>query len=482
MALQPRPPVVTIMGHVDHGKTSLLDYIRQAKVAAGEAGGITQHIGAYQAQHDGKTITFLDTPGHAAFSKMRSRGANITDLAVLVVAADDGVMPQTVESIKYIHNAKVPMIVAVNKIDLPGVNAETVKAQLTEHGVYVTGYGGDVEVVELSAKTGQGVDTLLETILMLGEILELQADPAASFQGVVIESSKDKFRGSLATVLVKQGSLHVRDPLYTSDVEGSVRTMTDALGKQLTVITPGMPAEITGFNAVPEVGSVVTTMKPEEVVAESKPMVLDFAAMLAGESDAPKLRLIVKADYAGSLEAVLGSIENEHIEVIHTGIGDVSESDIQLAETSKSMIITFQTKVSGAMKKLADRSGVKVKTYRIIYELIEDIERAVYLLLHPGEAEEKLGTAEVLQIFNIRGDLILGCRITERVVRKGELVHIQRQGQSIADGQITSLKQGKTDIDSASEGDECGIVVKFKSGGKEPLVGDILQSYKIASS
>ncbi|MCD8484474.1 translation initiation factor IF-2 [Candidatus Woesebacteria bacterium] len=478
MAQHTRPPVVAILGHVDHGKTSLLDYIRQAHVAAGEAGGITQHIGAYQAEYNGQPITFIDTPGHAAFSEMRSRGAAATDIAILVVAADDGVKPQTIESIKYIRNAGVPMIVAINKIDLPDASPETVKAQLTEQEIYVTGYGGDTEVVEISAKEGLGIDNLLETILTLGEILELQADPDAPFKGVVIESSRDKFRGSLATVLVKQGTLHGRDPLYTDAVDGSVRTMEDATGTKFEAVGPSQAVEITGFNEVPAVGSIVTVEPQEAVQKDMGPATLDLSQFL--ESDEQKLRVIVKADVAGSLEAVLGSLPDKNLEVVADGIGDISESDIQLAETSGARIIGFNVKASGSMKKLAQRLGVKVATYRIIYELIEEVEKAISRMLAPDQLEEVTGEAQVLKIFEMRGEVILGCKIVSGIMRKNDLVRLKREDTAVYEGKITSIKQGKTDLDSIEEDQECGIVVATKSS-EAPAEGDLLVAYKIIS-
>jgi len=478
MSIQARPPVVAILGHVDHGKTSLLDYIRHAHVASGEAGGITQHIGAYQAEYNEQPITFIDTPGHAAFSEMRSRGAAVTDIAILVVAADDGVKPQTIESIKYIRKAGVPMIVAINKIDLPDSSPEMVKAQLTEQEIYVTGYGGDTEVVDISAKDGLGIDSLLETILTLGEILELEADPAAEFTGVVIESSRDKHRGSLATVLVQQGTLKNRDPLYADQITGSVRTMSDATGKQHTSVGPSQAVEITGFNEVPAVGASVTSLPQAEVeVAEGAPT-LNLSQFL--ESDEEKLRVIVKADVAGSLEAVLGSLPDQNLEVVAQGIGDINESDIHLAETSGARLIGFNVKVSGAMKKLAQRLGVKVETFRIIYELISAVEKAIIRLLAPDQAEEVTGEAEVLKMFKIRGDIILGCVVKSGHLRKNDLIRVKRADTTVLEGKVTSLKQGKTDLDSVEEAEECGIVL-FTRSSEEVLEGDIAIAYKIIS-
>lgn len=475
-----RPPVVTIMGHVDHGKTSLLDYIRQAHVAAGEAGGITQHIGAYQADYQGKKITFIDTPGHAAFSKMRSRGASVTDIAILVVAADDGVMPQTIESIKHIQGAGVPMIVAINKMDLPEATPDKIKGQLTEYNVVVTDYGGDVDVVEISAKTGKGVDSLLETLVTMGELLELKADPEAPARGVVIESSKDRFRGTVATVLVQDGTFHKRDPLYADGVSGSVRTMNSAQGVQLETAPPSMAMEVTGFEDVPPVGSVVQTvpMAPVEAVAAAA-RVIDFSALLGVVST--KLRLILKADVAGSLEAIIANLDTEKFEVISSGVGDVNENDLQLAETTKSWIIGFNIKLPGALKKYAERQKVRVRTYKIIYELFDDLQKFLRRLNEPEMLEKISGEAKVLKIFNIRGEVILGSRVESGVLRKGEMLRIHRDDVAVYEGKIISLKQGKTEVNSVSEGDECGVVVQFK-GEQTPAEGDRLTAFTLVEN
>lgn len=480
MSQTSRPPVVTIMGHVDHGKTSLLDYIRKAHVAAGEAGGITQHIGAYQAEFQGKKLTFIDTPGHAAFSKMRSRGASVTDLAVLVVAADDGVMPQTVESIKHIQSANVPMIVVINKMDLPDAQPDKVKGQLTEHNVFVTGYGGDTDVIPLSAKTGEGVDTLLETLLTMGELLELQADPDGAFEGVVIESSKDRFRGTTATVLVKNGTLHKRDPLFAEGVSGAVRTMNDALGKMQDSAPPSTPVEVTGFEDVPPVGSVVQTtpLAVADAVAAA-PRLVDFDSLLGVVST--KLRLILKADVAGSLEAILANLDAEKFEIVHTGVGEINESDLQLAETSKSVVIGFNVKIPGSLKKMAERQKVKVRTYTIIYELFADLTKFLRRLNEPEMLEKVTGEAKLLQVFNIRGEVILGCRVESGTLRKGDLIRVQRGEEKVYDGKIQGIKQGKVEVDSVTDGVECGIVVKSKEE-QLPSVGDTLIVYNLVEN
>lgn len=481
MSLQTRPPVIAILGHVDHGKTSLLDYIRHAKVAAGEAGGITQHIGAYQAEQSGQKLTFIDTPGHAAFSEMRSRGANVTDIAVLVVAADDGVMPQTIESIKHIQHAKVPMVVAINKMDLPDADSAAIKAQLTEHSVFVTGYGGDTEVVEISAKTGLGVDKLLDTLITLGEILELKANPDASAQAVVIESKRDKHRGSMATVIVKNGTLKVRDSLFTpTGANGQVRSLTDAAGSSLTAAAPAMPVEVTGFADIPLVGSMVTTVPQEAEEAAQSTVAAPAMPMFGAESETPKLHLIIKADFTGTLEAIVQSIPQDQVEILATGVGDVTESDVSLAETSKSVIVTFNTKAPGTVAKIAERARVKIKSYRIIYEMLDDIQELIKKAQEPESNEVVTGEAEVLQIFDIRGTLILGSRVISGELRKGDKAHVKRGDEVVYDGMIASLKEGKADVDLATEGMEFGAVITTKQKNVRPQVGDIISAYKLS--
>jgi len=473
MALQVRPPIITILGHVDHGKTSLLDYIRKTRVQQGEFGGITQHIGAYQVEYQGHPLTFIDTPGHAAFSKMRSRGAAVTDIVVLVVAADDGVKPQTIESIQHIKKSNVPFLVAINKMDAPGASAEMVKAQLTEHEVFVSGYGGDTETVEISAKTGMGIDNLLETLVTFGEILELKADPDAPLQGVVIESSKDKFLGPVATVLVRNGTLRNKDQIWADTVDGQVRTLINDLGVKVNAVGPGEPAQVTGFNAVPVVGSVVTSVAPVET--DQAVDRLSLSSMLSNLEDEPKLKFILKADTAGTLEAIRQNIPSENVEFIEGGVGDISESDITLAETTGASILAFQVKVPGPMLKLSKRFGVKVYQYKIIYKLLEEVQERILRLLEPSLAEISLAKVEVLQLFNIRGEQILGCHVNEGILRKGQKFHLHRGENLVTDGSISSLKQGKTDVDSVETDQECGVVLTQRMSVQ---VGDILEAFK----
>lgn len=456
MSLQSRPPVVTIMGHVDHGKTSLLDYIRKAKVAAGEAGGITQHIGAYQAEHKGKKITFIDTPGHAAFSKMRSRGAAVTDIVVLVVAADDGVKPQTIESIQHIKASQVPVIVAITKVDLPTASAEMVKAQLTEQDINVTGYGGDIDVVEVSAKTGKGVDDLLETIQVMAELNEIQADPTAPVKAIVIESVRDNKSGPLATVLVKEGTLKTRDTVYTATANGKVKRMTDAQGKIVDSATPSMPVVILGFESVPNVGETVTTTQQEqEKLAAVAPAAFDMDAFL--NQSAPKLNLILKSDTVGTLQALEQQLTDE-VRLVSSGVGAITETDLELAETTESQIMGFNVQYSKNLQKIAQEREVRVKVYRIIYELLESLQKQVLKLMEPTIDEEITGEAEIKQIFEMKGEKIAGIKVTKGEIKKTDLVHIKRKDEIVGDPKIKTMQHGKDVIEKVKIGEECGIV------------------------
>lgn len=467
MSLQSRPPVVTIMGHVDHGKTSLLDAIRSSHVAAKEAGGITQHIGAYQIIHNGRPITFIDTPGHAAFSKMRSRGATVTDIVVLVVAADDGVQPQTIESIEHIKKANVTCIVAINKMDVPNANPTLVKSQLAEHEIFVEGYGGNVSAVEVSAKTKKGIDELLEMILLTADVAEISADPQAPFEGVVIESGKDSRRGVVATVLVKQGTLTPKSLLFASDAVGKVRSMTDSLGKIIATAPPSFPVEVLGFETVPSVGSYVMSKQFEEKPAE----VIKQSAEAQGE----KLNIILKADVAGSLEAIRQNLST-HVAVLSFGVGEVNESDVLSAVSMNCRIIAFNVSVPKSVQALALTHGVKIKTYRIIYNLFDDIEKLVEIMLNPTLDEEEIGTAEIVAQFDIRGEKIAGCKVKTGEIKRGMniLYHLKHNGVVVLDPKIKSLKNGKLDVESVKAPGECGIV--FRSNPEFSL-GDMIVCY-----
>lgn len=501
--LQKRPPVITIMGHVDHGKTTLLDYIRHTNVTAGEAGGITQHIGAYSIEHNGQPLTFIDTPGHAAFSKMRERGAQATDIVVLVVAANDGVKPQTIESIRHIKSSNVSVIVAINKIDLADVNPDIAKSQLAEHGIMVTEYGGDVEAVPISAAKGTGVDKLLETLVAMADLLELKADPDAPLEAVVIESSLDKSIGSGASVIVQQGTLSVRQDIYTDDsddsapatgslahgVMGRVKLLTNEEGEKLTTVTPGYPAQIIGFNSIPAVGAIVRDQAaeypdPTEELAEGEgagddldlDKMLDFGGLLEAEGS-PKIKLIIKADVQGTLEAILQNLDEDSTQLLDSGIGEVSEGDVELADASGAVIISFHTRVSGKIKKLAKLAGVKIKSYDIIYQLIEDLQKQMLKLLEPAIDEVKTGEAEVLQTFEMKGERIAGCRVITGEIKKSDLFHLEREGEQVANPVIKSMMHGKLEVDKAGAKTEFGAT--FKNRKLDFRVGDKLMAYHL---
>ncbi len=468
MSLLTRPPVIAIMGHVDHGKTSLLDAIRKTDVASSEAGGITQHIGAYQIEHDGKKLTFLDTPGHAAFSKMRSRGANVTDVVVLVVAADDGVKPQTIESIQHIKQAEVEYIVAINKIDMPGADVIKVKTQLAEQEVFLEGFGGNTSAVEVSAKTKKGITDLLDLILLTAEIQDLKSDTSEPFRGVVIESGKDAKRGIYATILVEQGTLKNRQDFYCGQQLERVRAMSDASGKLVTEALPAMPVQVVGWSQIPDVGmSVQATKHGEE----------KHASHTVTAVDDTKLRLMIKADVAGSLEALLGSMTPE-IAVVASGVGDINESDILLAQSMGARILGFSVKFPKSVESLAETHQVKVKTYRIIYELLEDLEKQVFAFLNPKANEQVLGTAEVIAQFEMKGEKIAGCKVTTGELSRGQNIyyHLKRDDEIIGDPRIRSMKHGKQDVELVKAPAECGVVFR---GTVRFQIGDVLECYTI---
>lgn len=484
MALQPRPPVITIMGHVDHGKTTLLDYIRKSRVAAGEFGGITQHIGAYQIEFKGKKLTFIDTPGHAAFNKMRERGAKVTDLIVLVVAADDGVKPQTIESIRHIKAAGVPYLVAINKIDLPNTYPDVVKGELAQQDVLVVGFGGDVETVPVSAKTGEGIDTLLDTLVVMAELNEYQADPAAPLKAVVIESSKDAQRGSLASVIVQQGTLRVRQDIYTDSVDGRIRALTNESGLSLMEVTPGCPAEIVGFSNVPAVGEIVYdaaadySLESAEVeqdeattVAESAPE-LDFDFLL---EEREKLKLIIRADVTGTLEAITQTLDSESVEIMSAAVGPVTQQDIELAQTTGSVIIAFHQKVSNSIKAMAKESGVRIRTYDVIYHLIEDLQKQMLKLMEPTIDEVVTGEAEIVQIFEMRGERIAGIKVKTGEIKKHDLLHLKRGDETLFNPVIKTMMHGKEEIQSVKAKGEAGFT--FKNRKLDFQVGDSIIAY-----
>ena len=495
-SLVTRPPVVTILGHVDHGKTSLLDALRTTKVASGEAGGITQHIGAYQVELGGKTITFIDTPGHAAFTAMRARGAQVTDIAVLVVAADDGVMPQTIEAISHAKAAGVPIIVAINKSDLPGANPDRVKQQLTEYNLVVEDYGGDVVAVPVSALKGTGLDDLLESINLVAEISELKANPNRPGIAVVVEAELDPSRGPIATVLVKNGTLRQGDALVAGETSGKVKAMFNDRGVRIKEAGPSSPVVIMGLEQVPEAGErirVVTDEREARTIVESRRRnreadeQTDHAHVnldtLFNEISAGKLKeliLILKADVRGSAEAVKGALERlgtseVKVKVIHAATGPVSDSDVMLAEASNGIIIAFNIKTDPSARKRADATGVEIRPYTIIYQAIEDVEKALAGMYEPTFEQVVDGHAEVRQIFkSSRLGGIAGSFVLDGTLKRGSTVRILRKGTEIGKGRCEGLKRFTDDVREVQAGYECGIVI----GGFDKFVeGDVVEFF-----
>ncbi len=485
MSLQPRPPIITIMGHVDHGKTSLLDYIRKTRVAAGEAGGITQHIGAYQIDYNGKKLTFIDTPGHAAFSKMRERGAKVTDIVVLVVAVNDGVKPQTIESIRHIKESNVSVVVAINKSDLKDVYPDMVKAQLAEHGILVNGFGGSIDAIPISAKTGMGVDQLLDTIQVMAELMELKADPDAPLEAAVIESTKDPQRGSVATVIVQKGTLKVRQEVYADEVIGRVRQLTNEQSQQLQEVLPGNPAEIVGLEGVPAVGSIIRDQAAEYETVEPETTEEPASAFSANQAmdmkflfnETPRIKLILKADVEGTLEAIKQTFDIESVELLEAGVGPVLEREVELAEAAGAAILAFHTKVPKQIKELAKRQGVKIKSYDVIYELIEDLQKQQLKMLEPTIDEVVTGEAEIMQIFEMKGERIAGVRVKTGEIRRIDLLHLKRGDEIVLNPVIKSMMHGKEEIQSLKAKNEGGLT--FKNKKLDFKVGDVVVAYKI---
>ena len=493
-----RPPVVTVMGHVDHGKTSILDRIRKSSVAAGEAGGITQHIGAYQVTAGGETITFLDTPGHAAFTAMRARGAQATDIAILVVAADDGIMPQTVEAINHAKAANVPIIVAINKIDKPEANVERIKTQLTEHGLLPEEWGGDTILCPVSAKTGEGFDNLLENVNLVAEIKDLKANPKRKAKGVVIEAKLDQGKGPIATILVQTGTLKVADSVIVGTVTGKVRAMVDDKGRKVASAGPSMPVSIMGLDDVPNAGDILYAVEQEKLiklVAEerknkerenmlkaSQMVTLDDVFNKIAEGDMKWLNIIVKADVQGSVEAVKQSLEKlsnaeVKVHVIHAAAGAINESDIMLAESSGAIIIGFNVRPDSNAKQIAERSGVDIKLYRVIYEAIEDVERALKGMLAPKFTEVYMGKAEVREVFKISGvGQVAGSYVVEGKILRNCKLRIYRDDVMICEGDVHQLKRFKDDVKEVAQGYECGISIERFNDIK---VGDFIECYQV---
>ena len=491
-----RPPVITVLGHVDHGKTSLLDSIKNSKVADREVGGITQHIGAYQVESNGHPITFLDTPGHAAFTAIRARGARVTDIAVLVVAADDGIMPQTLEAINHAKAAEVPIVVAINKMDLPGADPERVKRQLSEQELLVEDWGGDVISVDVSAKTGDGIDNLLENLLLVAEIGELKANPNKPAQGVVIEAKLDRKRGPSTTVLVQEGTLNIGDFIVAGGAYGRVKAMSDDQGKPIRSVLPGYPAEVLGFSSVPEAGDQLTVAINERegrslaeasgksnagTSGQGRALTLEEVVNQVGTDEVKELNLVVKADVQGSVEAVRGALErlvdeDATVRVLHSGSGAVTESDILLASASEAIVISFSIGAEPSAERLADRMGVEIRHYNIIYQLIDDVEKALHGMLDPVYTDVIVGRAEVREIFEgRRGTQIAGCRVSEgRMVRNGD-VRVIRDGAVVEDSTISSLRHFREEVNEMNAGTECGIVLQGFNDFQE---GDILEVHR----
>ncbi len=496
--LQSRPPVVTVMGHVDHGKTSLLDYIRRAKVAAGEAGGITQHIGAYHVETPRGVVTFLDTPGHEAFTAMRARGAKVTDLVILVVAADDGVMPQTIEAINHSKAAGVPLVVAINKIDKPEANPEKVKQELLSHGVVPEEYGGDSPFVPVSAKTGKGIDELLERVLLQAEVLELKAPVNALAKGAVIEARLDKGRGPVATLLVQSGTLKRGDVVLTGAVYGRVRAMFDESGRSVQSAGPSIPVEVQGLSDVPQAGSEMVVIaderKAREIalfrqgkfrdvkLAKQQAAKLENMFEQMGEGEKKTLSIVLKADVQGSQEALVHALtrlstDEVKVNVVHSGVGGITESDVNLAMASRAVIIGFNTRADATARKLIESAGVEVRYYNIIYEAVEEIKAALSGMLAPEKKEQIIGLVDVRQVFRIsKVGAVAGCYVLEGVVKRNAQVRVLRDNVVIHTGEIDSLKRFKDDVREVKAGFECGMSLKNFNDLKE---GDQLEAFEV---
>lgn len=491
-----RPPVVTVMGHVDHGKTSLLDAIRQTNVTSSEAGGITQHIGASEVMVNGEKVVFLDTPGHEAFTSMRARGAQVTDMAILVVAADDGIMPQTIEAINHAKAANVPLIVAINKIDKPGANPDRVKQELADQGLLVEDWGGDVISVPVSALKREGIDTLLEMVLLVAEMEELKANPNKRAVGTVIEAELDKGRGPVATILVQGGTLKVGDPIVAGVASGKIRAMINSKGKRVKTAGPSTAVEILGLSEVPQGGDQVVAvpndkaariisekrqqMAREEMLKSNQRMSLDDFFSQMGDADVKELNIVIKADVQGSVQAVKQSLEklsNDEIavRVIHGGVGAITESDIMLATASNAIIIGFNVRPVPSAEMLAKKEGVDVRTYTIIYKAIEDVQAAMTGMLDPEYRDEDTGKAEIREVYKISGvGTVSGCYVTSGKIFRNGKVRIVRDGIIIHEGEIQALKRFKDDVKEVNNGYECGMSFVNYNDIK---VGDIVESY-----
>ena len=492
-----RPPVVTIMGHVDHGKTTLLDNIRNARVVDSEAGGITQHIGAYQVEKNGQKITFIDTPGHAAFTEMRARGARITDIVVLVVAADDGVMPQTREAIDHAKASKCSIIVAVNKMDKPGANPDRVKQELADLNLLPDDWGGETPYCLISALKGTGIDNLLDTIQLVAEMLELKANPKKNAVGTVIEAKLDKGRGPVATILIDNGTLKVSDSFVVGSTYGKVRAMTDDIGRQISQALPGQAVEIIGLAEVPSAGDPFKVFEDEKMVKDiaSERSQRDFDKQHSNkqnmsledffnraEGKLKELKLIIKADVQGSIEAFRGSInkivvDGTSIDIVRTGVGAVTDTDVLLAEASEAIIIGFGVGIPSTVRELASEKNVEIRTYRVIYEALDDIEAAMKGMLDPVFEQQVIGEAEVRETYNVsKIGTIAGCMVTNGLVKRNSIIKLVRDGKVIFEGKLGSLKRFKDDVKEVKQGFDCGLTIDNYNDLK---IGDIIEVYQM---
>ena len=491
-----RPPVVTILGHVDHGKTSLLDSIRNAHVADREVGGITQHIGAYQVEYNDQKITFLDTPGHEAFTSIRSRGARVTDIAVLVVAADDGIMPQTEEAIDHARAAEVPIIVAINKMDLPGADPERVKRQLSQHNLLVEDWGGDIISVPVSARTGDGINDLLENLLIVAEISELKANPSRPASGVVIEAKLDRKRGPTATVLVQSGTLNVGDYVVAGTSWGRVKAITNDRGRTINGVVPSEPAELLGFGTLPEAGDLMAVMPNERTAralvhdrermkssqqSQVRALTLEEVVKQIDAGDIKELNLVLKADVQGSVEAVRQSLERltdaeARVRILHSGSGNVTESDVLLASASEAIIVGFAVGNAIGVERVAERMGVEIRHYEIIYQMIDDVEQALHGMLEPAYTDVILGEAEIREIFPSRRNVnIAGCRVIDGRIPRGTAIRVLRDGQLLEETSIASLRHFRDEVNEVTNGMDCGIMLE---GFNDIEIGDVLQAHR----
>ena len=496
--LKNRAPIITVMGHVDHGKTSLLDYIREARVAEGEAGGITQHVGAYEVTHNEKKITFLDTPGHEAFTAMRSRGAQATDIVILVVAADDSVMPQTIEAINHAKAAGVPMVVAINKMDKPGATPDKIKQQLSDHSVIVEDWGGSTQFALVSAKTGMGIEDLLEKVLIEAELLELKANPDRRAEGVVLESRLDKGKGIVANILVQNGTLKVGDPFVAGPCYGRVRAMENDLGVRIKDAGPATPVQLTGFDEMPQAGDKIRVavdektakeianqrqqIRREQALRKTKHMTLDDLSRRMALGEVSELNIIIKADVDGSIEALSGALQKlgtdeVSVSIIHTGAGAISESDVLLASASDAIIIGFQVRPTAQARKLAENEEIDIRLFSVIYDAVDEVRDALEGLLSPEIKEQIMGSVEVREIFKVsKVGTIAGCYVTDGKIDRNNPLRIIRDGVVIYDGEIDALKRFKDDVKEVSSGYECGISIRNYNDLK---VGDSFESYRL---